>query len=364
MFILLWACSRETAPRADVPEGKVQIEFQLPGSFVNVSSAGTRAVDNLGPNWRDLPDMTASLLPVGSTLWLTYARAEEGSTAENQIFGTPELKGYVVGTSTSGYNTLYPCTVTETDGKLTINTDEIGAPLYLETGTYKFKMISPAYPISSDLKMWVDNGMYFYSTDGRYEETYSEPIDIEITDKGVQYITLKPIISQVARFTFTIHKGEGVNTLEPLAAGIEISGLQDPHGHESENTEDILQYDWCSEDISDTLVMKIGDKRSWVTLPGENIQTGEDGTLTGDIGVLPTLAMSTPISILVNIAVNGVPTQYMTLVNEDKLIHSHSYNMEWTISMEEGRITVVTWQNQSWVTDIIGTGTGTGTTSE
>ena len=113
-----------------------------------------------------------------------------------------------------------------------------------------------------------------------------------------------------------------------------------------------LAYNWCSEDIADTLVMRMGDKRAYLRIPGGELRTDEEGTIAGDIGVLPTLTMSTPVSVLVNIAVNGVPTQYMTLVNEPMLLHARSYNLKWEISMEDGRVSVVTWQNQSWVTDL------------
>ena len=341
---MLAACSTEEDAPVSVPDGKVQVEFQLPGTYgIGFSGVQSRTVDNLGPDdWHDLPQPTEEeLLPVGSTLWLSYAKRNDDGTT----YGTPNLQGYVVGTTTGGYNMLYPCTTQEVNGKLEINPEEIGAPLYLEGGTYKFKMISPAYPVSIDLKMNIDNGMYLYSTDGRYEETYSQPILIEVNTSGVQYVKLNPIISQVARFTFTIHKGTGVYTLEPLEAGIEISGLQNTYLHDTE-------YNWSSENIADTLVMRMGDKRSWVTLPGSEIETETDGALTGDIGVLPTLTMSTPVAVLINMAVNGVPTQYMTLVNETHLLHARSYNFDWTVNVEDGQISVVTWQNQSWTTDI------------
>ena len=330
----------------DGDAGSLQYRRRCPRICTRWQGAGTYGIgfsgvqsraDNLpdaGEEWHALPQPAEEeLLPIGSTLWLSYAKQnEDGAT-----YGTPNLQGYIVGTTTGGYNTLYPCTTTQNaEGKLEINAEEIGAPLYLEAGTYKFKMVSPAYPIDRDLKMWVDNGIYLYSTDGRYEQTYTEPIKIDVNATGVQYIKLNPIISQVARFTFTIHKGTGVYTLEPLEAGIEISGLQNPFNHGEEGQ---LQYNWSSENIADTLVMRMGDKRSWVTLPGSEIETETDGALTGDIGVLPTLTMSTPVAVLINMAVNGVPTQYMTLVNE---------------TVEDGQISVVTWQNQSWTTDIIG----------
>ena len=163
--VLLAACNTTDEEPVSAPDGKVRVEFQLPGTYgVNVSHVQSRAVDNLDPNWHDLPETNATLLPVGSTLWLSYAKQNDDDT-----YSKPDLQGYVVGTNASGYNTLYPCTTTEgADGKLTLNPEAIGAPLYLETGTYKFKMISPAYPIDKELKMQVDNGMYLYSTDGRY----------------------------------------------------------------------------------------------------------------------------------------------------------------------------------------------------
>lgn len=337
----LCGCSRMQPESA--PEGTVKVDFRLPHSY-GAQDEGLTKADDLGPDdWHDLPHTNTSLLPVGSTLWLTYAK----KTGEDS-YGTPELQGYVVGTNTGGFNTLYPCTSTlGSDGKMHINSDEIGSPLYLEAGTYKFKMISPAYPIGTNLSMQVNNGMFFYSTDGRYKKTSALPIKINLenTTGGVQYITLNPIISQVARFDFTISKGEGVYTLEPLEAGIEISGLQNPG-------EDGITYNWCSENIADTLEMRYGDKRSWVTIPGEDLQTTGDGSITGEIGVLPTFALDNSIAILINIAVNGVPTQYMTLLNTMTLLHAHTYEIKWEINVKNGVISVVTWQNQSWNADL------------
>ena len=348
-LFLLAACSGEEEPPGTLaPQGATRVEFRLPGTLGATTGAGmtTKAADNLGPdNWHDLPEKTnPALLPVGSTLWMSCAKKNDDGT-----FDTPTLQGYVVGTNSGGYNSLYTCVSEENaEGKLVIQADRMGAPLYLENGTYKFKMISPAYPINpNDMTLRVDNGMYLYATDGRYKETASVETPIEVNTEGVQYIRLPPMISQVARFTFEITKGIGVNALEPLAAGIEISGLQDPYGEEG------LAYNWCSENIADTLVMRMGDKRAYLRVPGGELRTDEEtGTIAGDIGVLPTLTMSTPVSVLVNIAVNGVPTQYMTLVNEPMLLHARSYNLRWEISMEDGRVSVVTWQNQSWVTDL------------
>lgn len=170
----LCGCSRMQPESA--PEGTVKVDFRLPHSY-GAQDEGLTKADDLGPDdWHDLPHTNTSLLPVGSTLWLTYAK----KTGEDS-YGTPELQGYVVGTNTGGFNTLYPCTSTlGSDGKMHINSDEIGSPLYLEAGTYKFKMISPAYPIGRDLSMQVNNGMFFYSTDGRYQQTSALPIKINL----------------------------------------------------------------------------------------------------------------------------------------------------------------------------------------
>ena len=114
--VLLAACSTTDEEPVPAPDGKVRVEFQLPGSYgVNVSHAQSKAVDNLDPNWHELPNADATLLPVGSTLWLSYAKQNEDGTS----YSEPDLQGYVVGTNASGYNTLYPCTTTEgADGKL------------------------------------------------------------------------------------------------------------------------------------------------------------------------------------------------------------------------------------------------------
>ena len=344
-MLSVWACEEAAEETGRYPDdGRMRVELLLPGTY-GMERPGlvpmTKA-DNLGPDWHHLPEEAYTVpLEVGSTLWLYYTRLGEDGT-----YGPPVMSAYVVGTNTGGFNSLYACTYEKgEDGLMYINAGELGAPLYLETGTYRFKMISPAYPIGTDMSMMVDNGMYFYSSDGRYRETSAVAVDITINDTGVQYITLNPIISQVARFTFEINKGDGVYEIEPLAAGIEISGIQ--------NTEAGVDFNWCSEDIADTLEMKHGDKRAWVTIPGSAMETDESGTLRGDVGVLPTYATETSISLLLNLAVNGVPTQYMTLLNGMTLLHGHSYDVKWEVNEDDGRVSVMTWQNQSWSADLV-----------
>lgn len=346
---LAGACGeKEALPEA--PEGMVRVEILAPDTYGKAAGAAPASKaddyvpgdDVLGDGyWHQLPNADMVPLEEGETLWIYYSKLDE----ETGEYGTPELQAYRVEMNAGGYNSLISCPYeTGEDGLYHIRTDEIGAPLYLETGKYKFKMISPAYPINSSLEMNVDNGMYLYSTDGRYKETCPLPMDIVINETGVQYIRLNPIISQVARFTFEISKGEGVYELEPLEAGIEISGIQ--------NTESGVAFNWCSEHISDTLKMKYGDKRAMVTIPGSQISTDAEDVIRADIGVLPTYALQNSIAILLNLAVNGVPTQYMTLLSGMKLMHGHSYNIKWSISVKDGQISVMTWQNQSWTADL------------
>ena len=56
---MLVACNTNEDAPVSVPDGKVQVEFQLPGTYgISISDAQSRAVDNLGPNdWHDLPQL-------------------------------------------------------------------------------------------------------------------------------------------------------------------------------------------------------------------------------------------------------------------------------------------------------------------
>lgn len=395
--LALNACTREGMP--DLPaDGKVRVEFRLPSYFGDMGgvrstggvaddgarSAGgprcaggvpTRA-DELNP-LRDLesmkPGIQAYPLAAGTTLWLTYSEKNE-----NGEFTSPDLQAYQV-KNTGGYNALYPCSTvlregTDKYGKdvtfVSIDTSTVSTPLFLSPGTYKFKMISPAMEIIQEVaddgsynwKLPIDNDMYFCSTDGRYRQTVAgetvihEP-DLSDNSNFIQYVTLNPMVHQTVKMDFRIIKGEHVDSLSILPAGVEISGLQNPGLN--------AHYYWASENIADTLVMKMGDKRSWTTLRPEGFRVDnayrwdEDkdqviqkdevfpGTLVGDIGVLPTDSRSTTVIITFNLLVNGIPTQYVATLNEIILAHGHSYVMNLKVWKEDG-ITLFTWQYQSW----------------
>lgn len=323
----------------------VRIELLQPAYYDEIQGFDTRSGSEDFP--RDLnpiPDLID--LPEGSTVWLSY----EELLPDGQY--TPAVvKAYVVRRTTAGYTTLYPCTskdstdLSGTKWKVVDDKDASDKPLYLKNGTYRFKTLSPALPLlEENLCILIDNGMYFYATDERYNQTCSENTQVTVNQTGVEYLHIKPMLHQTARFHFTIQKGENVSTLEMLNAGIEISGIQLPYKNGR-------IYNWSSCDIADTLVMRRGDKRAWVRIEGKECTTLPDGTIQAHTGVLPTNAQSNSIAIVLNMAVNGVPTQYETLLNMMILKHAYSYNLKMTISLQDG-IVVTTWQNQSWTEEL------------
>lgn len=291
-------------------------------------------------------------LAEGTTLWLAYERRTTADGVEPKEYDAPVLKSYVVRSAGGGYRALYACAYSEVDGKLVVDADDASTtatPLYLKHDeTYRFRMISPAMPISqSDLSMHVDNGDSFCSSDQRYDQTASVDTKIVATASGVNYISMNPMIQQTARLRFTLKKGANVSSIMMMGDGVEISGIQDPYLHQSDGE----SYNWSSMDPADTLVMQLGDKRAWVTLPGDRFTTNADGNQIGDICILPTDARSNTVTILLNMAVNGVPTQYITTLNGMVFEHAKSYNMTFTVGLQNN-IVVVNWQNVAWTDEI------------
>lgn len=336
----------------------IRIEIATPSVF-GYGSPGTKADGDT----RNLSDFAPGLQPrgleEGSTLWLTYsaqtAGAETPDDPSDDVYSAPELKAYTV-RGNSGYTSMYACSFKEiTDESGTEmwaidDTDVSAAPLYLKNGNYRFRMISPAMPIYKDSHVaFVDNGFAFCSSDERYEETSSSTITVEVDDASeVQYIYLKPMIQQTARLRFHLKKGDNVNSLSMMSDGIEISGLQNPVIHDGITG---LEYNWSSTDPSDTLVMLRGSKKEVLHIHRNLFHDNPDGSISGETYILPTNAESTDIVMLLNMAVNGVPTQYMTVLNGMIIKHAHSYNLTLTVSMRNNMV-VVNWQNTAWTTDI------------
>lgn len=381
---LACSCSQYEETAGSMGDG-VRIEFLIPQVYDNISgSVMTKAVDTLDP-LRHINDDDPSkphyarltTLPVGSTLWLTYSKKNE----ETGEYSDPELQAYKI-VDNGGYHSMFACTFHQEehpDG-LTYNViDEqtTGKPLILDDGSYKFKLISPALPITLDPeKGWrlpVDNGMYFCATDGRYHETVAKDVVVDSKSlnnngKNVLYVKLNPIINQTARWRFRIFKGDNVESLEMMAAGIEVSGLQNPYDTEGQER---VGFYWASDDIADTLKMKMGDKLQWVKLPAADIWKAQEispsglqaEALCGDVGFLPTNALSTTVVILFNFLINGIPTQYETTVNQMIFEHGHSYNIGVEVDQKDG-IRVFNWLNQSWTGDLELHGITTNTTEQ
>ena len=349
LFLAVSCIQREPS---GVPEdGLVEVHILPPQVYGHQpGSPATKAIGDIDDRLPSLPKMN---LAEGTTLWLTYERRKTADGIEPKEYDAPVLKSYVVRSAGGGYQALYACAFSEVDGKLVVDADDASTtatPLYLKHGeTYRFRMISPAMPISQDdLSMHVDNGDSFCSSDQRYEETSSVDTKIVADASGVNYIDMNPMIQQTARLSFVLKRGANVSSIKMMGDGVEISGIQDPYLHNVDGD----NYNWSSMEKDDTLVMRLGDKRAWVTLPGERFSTDDDGSQIGEICILPTDARSNTVSILLNMAVNGVPTQYITTLNGVVFEHAKSYNMTFTVGLQNN-IVVVNWQNVSWTDEIL-----------
>lgn len=384
----LFSCSGKEEDMALPDKDVVYVEFRTPSLFTSEPAIMTKAdvIDGLNEEDHSVrklldPDIMLGTLPEGSTLWMMFSEKIDETTYSEQ-----ELKAYRV-VPEAGYHSLYACeVVTDRDAEGNITGYHVGdthpnEPLILENGTtYKFKMVSPAYDLTPDFKIPVNNGMYLYSSDGRYWETRPTEITIRSNDISnghyVQYVTLNPMVQQVARMNFTIVKDQdsAIHSIEMLPAGIEISGLQNPYDPEDGEQ---AKFNWSSQDVEDMLPVKRGDKQSWVNIPGDEVWVNEeeltytwkDGStqtypkqMRADIGVLPTNAQSTTIIITFNLLVNGIPTQYVTTLNQgvsapgqdffsNILEQGHSYDMMLRVGLKDD-IFVFTWQYQSWNWDL------------
>ena len=362
LVLLAAGCDKASLQPSVLKQTQIFIEPGVYGSFtaqvtkaVDLSQTGNASYTYYKYNgFTGEPARTA--LPVGSTVWLTYRKgvySGSGSTDDPSHFtwGDTDLQAYVV-RQAGGFNALYPITSTEvTEGGVTyldiVEPVVYADPLYLEDGYYQFRMVSPANRIKkANLAMQVDNGMYVYSNDERYTQTASKVIRIESNEAAVQNILLNPIIAQMARFKVTICPGTHVSTMEVLPQGVEISGLQSPEV----DGEGRLEFKWSSMDIRDTLVMKRGDKHARVSIRDFSTDPAT-GVISGDIGVLPTNAYSTVGYVLINLAVNGIPTQYILSLKGMKFFHGHSYNLDLEVDLN-GDIRVLNWSNQGWTGEV------------
>lgn len=341
VLFLLTACESEGTDR-NTSDGKLKVELLLPGTYG--AKATTR--DSYVPKDLDpIPAKTA--LAEGSTLWVIIEKK-----VSDGVYTRMDPHPYKVVASSQGYLSLYPMYKKEevVDGNTVIAPDldaDPSEPLYLETGTYRFRMLSPAKPLEKNTyKATVNNGEYLYATDERYNQT--KPYDIEVTpaassasEDNVQRIVLNPMIQQVARMKFTLVKGPSAHSMDIYPDGIEVTGLQNiPEG---------VTYNWGSESVADTLEMKRGDKRGIVYVK-DIVKDETTDEISGHVGVLPTNAESNSIIVLFNLIVNGVPTQYSVMLNKAIFLHAHSYNYKFRIDIDNG-IAVATPLYASWTVE-------------
>lgn len=330
--IALASCEKEDSTGIP-PEGTVLVQPVIAGCYDGLTSVKTRGWNQ--DNTQLTPDKIHQL-DDGSTLWLIVYQKNTATGIYEEL---PSYRtSYVVKKVTDNYSALYPCTV-DADGNYTA----VGArPLYLSGGIYRFRALSPARGLTEDGKISVKNGQYLLATDDRYIQTSAtKEVEIQETSEAeVRVVELNPIINQTARMKFSIKQGDGVHNLEMLSSGIEISGIQ------NEKINDNV-YNWA---LGDTLKIYLGDKNSWTTI--QECKQESSGTLVAETGILPTDARSNSIIVLLNLKVNGVPTQYQMMLNDMLLQAGYSYNYVVTVTIRDG-VTVITWQNRSWTEDVV-----------
>jgi hypothetical protein len=359
------SCDRSTVEELpSAGRDSVRVEFYAPGYYSTYGETPTASVTTRAfplEKTLALSQLNSYKLEEGASVWVSYQTYDKDEK-ENVTLGEPKVHPYVVSRSSTGDYTLYACGMSDDGNTYHADVNNLGSPLYLSPGTYYFRSIYPAVDLTkvtaedgtSKFMANVDNGMYLCSNDNRYKESGGTVVTIKQVssdDVDPQYVTLNPMVQQTARIQVEIYGDEQMSDLNVMAAGVEISGLQDPY-----NLGDNL-YNWSSDAVSDTLCMRLGDKHSWVTIPGSDFTKTEqdDGTvkLTGDVGVLPTDALSTVLVFLFNLEVDGIATQYMTTVQQIRLYHAQSYRLSIHVKKDTDKVLIVAaWMNVSWTADV------------
>ncbi|MCD8318285.1 MAG: BF2992 family fimbrillin-A clan protein [Paraprevotella sp.] len=370
-------CSSETEETAgslypDVPEGMVAIRFSLGGqSYLGATGGSTRAstravVDDDQAITESKLD-TNKLLPLddGTTVWIAAQKASAKASdigkpddkgnydpAYFTVEGTAKLTSFVVhstgDTDASGtpITYLYPCTVDSMGNVLT----EESQPFFLSApGYFLFTVVSPARKLNGDTCLSIKNGQYVLANDTRYKATRPAVVDIQTAKAGesrVQFVQLNPIMNQTARIrvVLPIAAAEkiGIHDFGMLQTGVEVSGLQtDP---------DPGEYNWS---FNSALKAQMGNKNGTLritTFTKEVVDYGQGPTecYMGDASVLPTNSVSLPVTVLLNLRINGVPTSYEMMLNEKKFLGGYSYNYIGQIDRDANGMHVMSWQQAGW----------------
>lgn len=331
-LLLTAGCHKDEKPERS--EGAL---VTISGVFSSVNTLMTKAGTDL-PTADSLSKMTPVPLPEGTTLYLLIEKRNEQGVYEIQ---DESKTAYVI---TGDGATLYPCTVDD-DGNL-METGQ--SPLLLREGNYRFHVVSPARKLESDYSMKVHNGQYILASDDRYDQTAPKVVEVKINPKthDIQYVNLNPLINQTAQIRINLKMGENVSDITVLPDGVEISGLHD----DSEG----VNLKWTMNNNGFEPVA--GNRKAGVRINDwEEHYYTEDGKqrkmLTGKAAILPTDATTSTIFVMFNISVNGVPTQYMSMLHNQLYKAAHSYEYNYSINIEHG-ITVGNWDNITIVKDL------------
>lgn len=332
MFLGWTACDNDAAADQVPGDGLVQIQPVLSGSLVADGFAtGTRA--NLPTGHKIVP------LPEGSTLRIIAEKLDE-TTGQVTSYSSAAYVVKEVSEGT-GVTSLYPCEV-DADG----NVESIdGTPMFISEGNYIFWAVSPARELGEGNTLSVKNGEELLATDDRYEETKSTYIEVKgdwaNDESRIEVIRLKPLFNQTAQLKFTItSEAKWIHSLELLAAGVEYSGLQE----ETENNWSLTGH------LNTDYGMKNGTYRETECVTGKN----SDGThyLEVTTPVLPVNAVATPVVVLFNVLINGVPSPFSIMLTEKNFQAGYSYHYKGTVKLQDG-VAVIVWQFVEWNMDVV-----------
>lgn len=327
-FLILAGVSFTACEQDEVQEttgnGQIAIIPELSGIYATVPGnwSSVRASDH--PYLKD----NIINLPEGTTLRLIAQK-------DNM---TPTTKDYVVRTPDGGSQSLYPCEIDNTTGEIIKVSKD---PLYLSSGTYTFSAISPAHKYSKNNGIKISNGESVIANNKQWTQTAPTSIEIKAGDAS-KVIPLNPLMQLTARMTFTL-KGDvesGVSSLSVMQDGIEIDRIR----------EEAVTLN----NVGDSIAAIITSNYNRIYIKEQDITMQEDKSLRGEICLLPIDNRPTPMTVILNLMVNGVPTQFTySIVN--KILYA-GYSYDYTVNVKiKDNITVANWQETSWSTDVSGT---------
>ncbi|WP_418587154.1 BF2992 family fimbrillin-A clan protein [Phocaeicola sp.] len=335
--LTLLSCSQDDGLQLEEENnnvGSIKIQPVLSDWMVGNGFYGT------GSRAESLPaGIQTTPLPEGTTLWII---AEKLDPSTDEVLSS-SMQSFVVrevGEDT-GLTSLYPCTVND-DGEL-IAVD--GTPLFISPGKYRFRAISPARKLQDGYTLSIKNGEQLLATDDRYTETSSVEMTFKETGAGdhtsrIEVVRLKPLFNQTAQLKFTISSElQWIHNLELLSAGVEYSGLQP----ETENN-------WT---MDSHLGMDYGMKEGRYNEKEcvEGVYADGRHFLEVTTNILPVNVRSTPVSVLFNVKLNGVPSPFGIMLTEKEFKAGYSYHYKGEIHLNDG-VSVIVWQYVESNTDV------------